>query len=693
MERKRNLLVEIGTEELPPKALLSLVQAFADGITGGLKKAGLSHGTATPYATPRRLALLIEELDAGQADREMERRGPALAAAFDEEGVATKAAEGFARSCGVEVGALQTLETDKGSWLVHRVHEKGQATSALLPAIVEAALAGLPIPKRMRWGASDAEFVRPVHWAVLLFGDEVVETDILGVTTGRHTRGHRFHHPAPLYLGEPEAYAPLLESEGRVIADFGDRREAIRAQVMEAAAALNGRAVMKEALLDEVTALVEWPVAVSGGFDPRFLEVPAEALISSMQDHQKYFPVVDESGRLLPHFITVANIDSRDIGEVRAGNERVIRPRLTDAAFFWDQDRKTPLAERVESLHSIVFQKQLGTLFQKTEQVVALAGGIAEAIGGKREAAEQAARISKCDLMTDMVFEFPELQGIMGRYYALHDGYPDDVAAAQEEQYMPRFAGDELPATATGQAVAIADRLFTLVGIFGIGQPPSGSKDPFALRRAALGLVRTIIERHLDLDLAAHIDAAVAGLSAQGVKLVPDTASQVFDFVYDRLRAYYQDQGFSVDTFDAVHAVRPTRPLDFDARLRAVDGFRKLPEAESLAAANKRIGNILKKADEAVPEAVDAAALVEAQEQSLARELGNLQTEVVPLLDQGDYGKALERLAALREPVDAFFDAVMVMAEDAAVRRNRLALLSQLNRLFLRTADISLLQE
>jgi len=463
--------------------------------------------------------------------------------------------------------------------------------------------------------------------------------------------------------------------------------------VMEAAEALGGRAVLKEALLDEVTALVEWPVAVSGGFEQRFLEVPAEALISSMQDHQKYFPVVSHNGQLLPYFITIANIASRDVAQVRAGNERVIRPRLSDADFFWRQDRNKSLAERVESLGSIVFQKDLGTLLQKSEHLVAIAGAVAEAIGGDRAAAEQAAGISKCDLVTDMVFEFPELQGIMGRYYALHDGYSDEVAAALDEQYMPRFAGDELAGTRTGQALAIADRLYTLVGIFGIGQPPSGSKDPFALRRAALGLLRTVIERRLDLDLRQQIDLVVERLSRQGVKLVVNTAEQVFDFIYDRLRAYYQDQGFAFDTFDAVHAVRPTRPLDLDARVRAVDAFRKLPEAESLAAANKRISNILKKAEEAIPASVDTAALLEVQEQALARELEKLQGEVVPLLDGGDYAQALQRLAALRGPVDSFFDAVMVMAEDPALRLNRLALLAQLSGLFLRIADISLLQE
>ncbi len=687
---RRDLLIEIGTEELPPKALRRLSAALAEGIREGLEKAGLGFGDLKPYASPRRLAVLVADLAEAQPDREELRRGPALAAAFDDDGCPTKAAEGFARSCGVAVEALERLETDKGAWLAYRLKQQGRPTTELVPDILDNALKRLPIPKRMRWGSLDVEFVRPVHWVVLLFGDEVIEAEVLGVRTGRETRGHRFHHPGPLYIGEPEAYAPVLETEGRVVADLDARREAIRGQVIEAGRRLGGEALIDEDLLEEVTALVEWPVAVAGGFEERFLEVPAEALISTMQDHQKYFPVVDAKGRLLPHFITISNIDSRDPEQVRLGNERVIRPRLSDAAFFWEQDRKRPLADRVEQLGDMIFQKKLGTLLDKSRRVSGLAGHIASLIEGDPALAERAALIAKCDLLTQMVYEFPELQGIMGRYYARHDGEPEEVAEALDEQYMPRFAGDELPRTRTGMALALADRLDTLVGIFAIGQAPTGDKDPFALRRAALGVLRILIERGLDLDLEDLLREAAArfdeGIGAQAV------VETVFDFMMDRLRAYYAEAGVPVNTFEAVRARRPTRPLDFDRRLKAVQAFGQRPEAESLAAANKRIGNILRKAEEAIPEQVDETLLKETAERELAREVEAAAAEVEPLLDAGDYGPALDRLAGLKGVVDRFFDEVMVMAEDKALRRNRLALLGRLQGLFLRVADIGRLQ-
>ncbi len=688
----RDLLIEIGTEELPPKALPTLSNAFRQGIEDGFAKAGLSVGAVQEFASPRRLAVLVKGLPVGQADKTVERRGPALTAAFDEEGVPTKAAQGFAASCGVTVDQLERVETDKGAWLVHRSVQPGRLTADIIPEIVRASLDRLPIPKRMRWGDLDAEFVRPVHWVVMLFGDEVIDCEILSVHSARETRGHRFHHPAPIYLGEPEAYEALLLSEGRVIADFAKRREAVRAQVLEAAAKLGGRAVIDEALLDEVTALVEWPVAIVGDFEQRFLEVPAEALVSSMKGHQKYFHVVDGDGQLLPHFIAIANIDSREPAHVRAGNERVIRPRLSDASFFWNQDRKQPLAARIEQLKTVVFQQKLGTLQAKSERVAALARTVAEAIGADTAQAERAARLGKCDLMSAMVGEFPELQGIMGRYYALHDGEPAEVAAALDEQYMPRFAGDGLPATATGQALAIADRLDTLAGIFGIGQLPTGDKDPFALRRAALGVLRTCIEKQLDLDLHALLEQAAAGLRGEGVKIADTTAEQVFEFMMERLRAYYQDAGVTADTFEAVLARQPARPIDFDARIRAVTAFRHLPEAESLAAANKRIQNILRKAETAVPEQVQAALFVEPAERALGEQLAALEGEVRALLGERRYEDALCRLAGLRGAVDGFFDAVMVMAEDAKLRDNRLALLKRLGDLFLEVADISRLQ-
>jgi glycyl-tRNA synthetase beta chain len=688
----RDLLIELGTEELPPKALKTLSEAFLNGVRDGFQKAGVEFASIVPFATPRRLALLAKGVAERQPDKVVERRGPAVNAAFNEEGLPTKALQGFAASCGVTVEQLETVETDKGKWLVHRSNQPGRATAELIPDIVRGSLDKLPIPKRMRWGNLDAEFVRPVHWAVLLFGNDVIETEILAVKTGRETRGHRFHHPGKLYLGEPEAYEALLLTEGRVIADFAKRREAVRAQALEAAAKLNGTAVIDEALLDEVTALVEWPVAVVGNFEQRFLEVPAEALISSMKGHQKYFHAVDREGKLLPHFIAMSNLDSREPAHVRAGNERVIRPRLTDAAFFWNQDRKRPLAARIEELKTVVFQNKLGTLFDKSNRAAALAAIIAPQIGGNADEAQRAALLSKCDLMTNMVGEFPELQGIMGRYYALHDGEKADVAAALDEQYMPRFAGDVLPSTATGQAVAIADRLDTLVGIFGIGQLPSGDKDPFALRRAALGVLRTIIEKQLDVDLHALLTSAEQQLKAAGCAIAPNTVDQVFDFMMERLRAYFADAGVAPDTFEAVLARRPTRPLDFQKRLNAVTAFRKLPQAESLAAANKRIQNILRKTEEAIPDHVDNGLLKEDAEQRLAKELVAIEPEVKALFKDRAYEKGLSRLAALREAVDGFFDGVMVMADDAALRRNRLALLKRLGDLSQDVADISRLQ-
>jgi len=690
MSDTRDLLIEIGTEELPPKALRRLSLAFADEMAKGLDGASIEPEKIHVYATPRRLALLLKALPTAQSDRETTRRGPAVAAAFDDEGCATQAAVGFAKSCGVEVEELDQLETKKGSWLSFRAIEKGQPTTALIPDLVSRALAALPIPKRMRWGDRDDEFVRPVHWVVLLFGDEVIDATILGIKAGRSTHGHRFHHPEAIYLAEPEAYLPILETEGHVLADYAARQEAIRAQVIEQANTLGGEAIVDDELLNEVTALVEWPVAISGRFDQAFLEVPSEALISSMQDHQKYFPVVDAEGKLLPYFITVANLISTDPAQIQAGNERVIRPRLADAAFFWNQDRKQPLEERADRLRSMVFQKQLGTLFDKKERISELAGRIAKLIGDQPEYAERAAQLCKCDLLTNMVNEFPELQGIMGRYYATHDGEADAVATAIEEHYLPRFAGDNLPATTTGQAVALADRLDSMVGIFATGQQPTGVKDPFALRRAALGVIRICIEQQLDLDLETLLNAAADALEH---KIDARSAvNDVFGYIMDRLLGYYQDKGVDIDLIDAVLATRPTRLLDLDRRIKACQAFRSLPEASSLAAANKRISNILKKTDEVIPEQVDISQLVDNAEKKLATVLNDLNTEVVPLMEAGDYTPALTRLAALRESVDAFFDEVMVMVDDDALRANRLALLRNLSSLFLRVADLSRLQ-
>ncbi|WP_127474505.1 glycine--tRNA ligase subunit beta [Sulfurivermis fontis] len=692
MSTFKDFLVEIGTEELPPKALRRLMIAFGEGVKEGLAKADLVRGEVHFYATPRRLAVLVKDLAVAQPDKEVERRGPALTAAFDGEGNPTQAARGFAASCGVEVDQLDHLKTDKGAWLVHRTRLQGRPTAELLPEIVQASLDKLPIPKRMRWGSLDAEFVRPVHWVVMLFGTDVIDCEILATRSGRETRGHRFMSPGKLYLGEPAAYAPLLETEGKVVADFEARREAVRAQVLEAAAAVNGEALIDEDLLDEVAGLVEWPVAVTGKFEERFLEVPAEALISTMKGNQKYFPVQDKDGKLLPYFITLSNIESHDVRHVREGNERVVRPRLTDADFFWNQDRKQKLAARSAALRSVVFQNKLGTLADKSARVAKLAAAVAYHIGGDAKLATRAGELSKCDLLTNMVGEFPELQGIMGRYYAAHDGEDAEVAAALDEQYMPRFAGDRLPETRTGQALAIADRIDTLVGIFGIGQPPTGDKDPFALRRAALGVLRTIIENNLDLDLQTLLRTAYDNYGSNGIKLAADTVNQVLEFMLERLRAYYADSGVAHDTFDAVLAQRPTQPRDFDARVRAVTTFRKLPEAEALAAANKRIANILRQAGGEITAGIDKARLLDTAEKALADQVEAMAGKVAPLFVQRNYTEALCQLAGLRGAVDAFFDQVMVMAEDETVRNNRLALLKRLSDLFLQAADLSRLQ-
>ena len=694
--KMHDLLIEIGTEELPPKALQKLSAAFLAGVRSGLEEAGLGFTTIKEYAAPRRLALLVEELEEKQADRESQRRGPALTAAFGDDGCPTKAAEGFARSCGVEsVEELDRLETDKGAWLAYTVQETGKPAAELIPAIVQKSLDGLPIPKRMRWGAGSAEFVRPVHWVVLLFGDKVIDTEILGVKTDRTTCGHRFHHPSAMTLFEARAYAPLLESQGHVIADFADRREAVQAQVQEIAIQHGGQAVIDPDLLDEVTSMVEWPLAVFGNFDERFLDVPAECLVSSMKGHQKYFHVIDDKGALMPCFITVSNIDSKDIDQVRKGNERVIRPRLSDAEFFWQQDKKHKLEEHAERLHTVVFQKQLGTLGDKTARMSSLAGSIATQLGANVRHAMRTAELAKCDLLTEMVFEFPELQGIMGRYYAGNDGENPVVAQAIEDHYLPRFAGDRLPADVIGQAVSIADKLDSLVGLFAIGQPPTGQKDPYALRRAALGVLRICMECNLDLDARELIRDAADNYQRLAPKLsVPEaTVTEVFDFILGRLHVYYANQDFAADEIDAVLSLRPGRLRELDQRLRAVAAFRKLPEAASLSAANTRITNILKKsAGDAWPTQIDASLLCEDSEKTLANDIKLIHDKVEPLLQRGDYTAALTELAALRKPVDAFFDNVMVMVDDAAVRDNRLALLNSLRTLFLRIADLSRLQ-
>ncbi len=690
MSDKMNFLFELGTEELPPKALLRLSKAFEQNMEEGIRKSDLGYDAVKAYASPRRLALLITGLQKQQQDKQVERRGPAIQAAFDDQGNPTKAAVGFAKSCGVDVSELEKLQTDKGAWLSYNAKQKGVTTASILPALVSDALNKLPIPKRMRWGDLDAQFVRPVHWLIMLYGDDVIDCEILSVKSGRETRGHRFHYNKPIYIPAPEEYEVLLESEGKVIADFNRRRETIRAQVQQAAHAVNGIAVIGDDLLDEVTSMIEWPVAVLGNFEKRFLDVPQETLISTMAANQKYFHVVDKNGTLLPHFITVSNIESTDIDKVREGNERVIRPRFADAEFFWKQDRKQSLAHHLESLKTVVFQKELGTLFDKTRRVSKLAEKVAEQIGGDKLQALRAAELCKCDLMTLMVGEFPELQGIMGRYYASNDGEPNEVPIAIDEHYMPRFAGDQLPRTKTGQAVAIADRLDTLLGIIAIGQIPTGDKDPYALRRAALGVLRTMVENDLSLDLQDLVEAAAKNFPKE-VK-AGKAVNETVDFIIERLKTYYLNQDVSVEVFEAVRSQRPTQPNDFDARVRAVKIFQQQAAAESLSAANKRISNILKKTDEKIPASVDNKLLIEKAEQQLAQQLVELSKTVTPLISDRNYQQVLTHLAGLKDNVDQFFDNVMVMADDKKLRLNRLALLNQLRNLFLHVADISQLQ-
>jgi len=687
----QDFLVELGTEELPPKALRGLSEAFTDSVRKGLEDAGIDFGTLEPFASPRRLALRIRDLADAQPDKPQEKRGPAVKAAFDDAGNPTRALEGFASSLGVTPDQLDTLETEKGAWVVYRSVEKGRATVELMPGIIEQALAALPIPKRMRWGAHREEFVRPAHWLIMLFGSNVVDCTLLGLKAGNQTRGHRFHSPEPLIVPTPNDYELVLRDEGKVIASFGERRERIRQGVERAAREeAGGQAVIDPALLDEVTALNEWPVPLLGRFDERFLEVPTEALVSSMKEHQKYFHVLDDDGAMLPVFVTVANLESHDPAQVVAGNEKVIRPRLSDAAFFFETDRRTPLAERQDKLKAIVFQEKLGTIYDKSERVAKLAGRIAGAIGSDPALAERAARLAKTDLVTEMVLEFPELQGIMGQYYARHDGEPEDVALALNEQYMPRFAGDQLPVTLTGCALALADRLDSLVGLFAIDQPPSGTRDPFGLRRAALGVLRIIVERELTLDLAICAQWAAENYPALAGS---GTVDAVVDYVLDRFRAGFEEQGIPAEVFLAVHARRPTRPLDFDRRVEAVEAFRRLPAAQALAAANKRVSNILAKQGEADRGGeLDPDLLQEPAENALAEAIREQAERVSPLFAEGRYGDALSSLADLRECVDRFFDEVMVMAEDDGVRRNRLALLTELRNLFLQVADISLLQ-
>ena len=720
---KHDFLVEIGTEELPPKALGALERAFAAGLLNGLAKAALAHGEVRSFASPRRLAVRVRRVAVRQPDQRIERRGPPLNVAFDAAGQPTRAAQAFAAGCGVAWDALERREQGKVSFLHYTGVKPGAAAVQLLPALVQDALDALPIPRRMRWGAGAAEFVRPVHWIVMLYGKEVVPARLFDIPAGNLTRGHRFHAPKPLTIPSPGAYERSLGGRGHVIADFQTRRTLVRERVRAVAAGLGGQALISEALLDEVTALVEWPVPLAGRFEPRFLALPREVLISTLEDHQRYFPVQSADGALLPCFVAVANLESREPARVIEGNERVVRPRLADAAFFWDQDRKTALAARIEGLDAVTFQARLGSLGDRSRRIRALAIDIAGASGQSVAQAERAAGLCKCDLLTAMVGEFPELQGIMGAHYALADGEDPQVAAALREHYLPRGAGDALPVTGTGTVLAIADKLDTLAGIFAIGGKPSGTKDPFGLRRAAIGLTRILLERRVALDLAGLLRHAVglaqadierialpAGKAAPAVS-IDAVADELYDYVMERLRAYYLENEavkgpFTTEMFDAVLATRPASPVDFDERLKALSAFLTLPEASSLTAANKRVANILRKSAEqsahgaAAPRsgeraaggtgsAVDPALFEEPAERRLFECIAALRGSVSAATARRDYAGALTELASLRPAVDAFFDAVMVMDEDLRLRGNRLALLARMRELFTGVADLS----
>ena len=680
----QDFLVELGTEELPPKALNTLADAFLAGIEKGLQSAGLKFEAKKVYAAPRRLAVLLTALETQQPDRSINLDGPPRQAAFDAEGNPTQAALGFAKKCGVELSEID----QSGPKLRFSQVITGKPTASLLPTIVEDSLNDLPIPKRMRWGARKEEFVRPTQWLVMLLGDQVIDCTILAQKAGRDSRGHRFHHPESVRITSPANYLNDLRA-AYVLADANERRELISKRTEELARLQEGTAIVPPSLLDEVTALVEWPVPLVCSFEERFLDVPQEALITTMQDNQKYFCLLDVDGKLLPRFITVANIESKDPQQIIAGNEKVVRPRLTDAEFFFKQDKKQKLEDFNLRLQNVVFQEKLGSVYDKAVRVSKLAAYIAPRIGGDAAWAARAGLLSKCDLATEMVGEFPEMQGVAGYYYALNDGEPDDVALALNEQYMPRGAGAELPSTLTGAAVAIADKLDTLVGIFGIGMLPTGSKDPYALRRAALGVLRILIDKKLDLDLT---QAVVFAVGQFGTKVKQaGLAEQVLEFVFDRLRARYEDEGVDVSVYLSVRALQPGSALDFDQRVQAVQAFRKLPEADALAAVNKRVSNLLSKADSLGTAEVDPGLFADAKEFSLNSAIAKAENAVKPMIAERNYAEALARLASLREPVDAFFEAVMINADDAGVRKNRYAMLARLRGLFINIADISVL--
>ncbi|MDA3139934.1 glycine--tRNA ligase subunit beta [Vibrio metschnikovii] len=686
----KEFLIELGTEELPPKQLRTLAEAFAANFSAELAAAELTHDGVKWFATPRRLALKVTNLAEKQADKVLEKRGPAVSVAFDAEGNPTKAAQGWARGNGITVEQADRLKTEQGEWLLFKQEVKGQAAKAIVVELAAKALANLPIAKPMRWGDKETQFIRPVKTLTILLGDELIDGEILGVASARTIRGHRFMGEKEFTIDSAQQYPDILEQRGKVIADYETRKATIIAGAQQAAQQVGGIAELDDDLVEEVTALVEWPVVLTAKFEEKFLNVPSEALVYTMKGDQKYFPVYDANKQLLPNFIFVTNIESKEPRHVIEGNEKVVRPRLADAEFFFNTDLKSKLIDRLPQLETAIFQQKLGTIKDKTDRITELAGYIAEQIGADVTQAKRAGLLAKCDLMTSMVFEFTDTQGVMGMHYARHDGEPEAVALAMNEQYMPRFAGDQLPTDGVSSALAMADKLDTIVGIFGIGQAPKGS-DPFALRRASLGVLRIIVEYGYKLDL---VDLVAKAKSLFGDRLTNQAVEHdVIEFMLGRFRAWYQDEGFSVDVIQAVLARRPTKPADFDQRVKAVSHFRELEAAEALAAANKRVGNILAKFAGQLPAEVDLALLQEPAEKALAQDVAVMSEALEPVFASGDYQQALSQLASLREPVDAFFDNVMVMADDEALKQNRLTLLNDLRNLFLQIADISLLQK
>ncbi|WP_076590476.1 glycine--tRNA ligase subunit beta [Vibrio ostreicida] len=686
----KEFLIELGTEELPPTQLRTLAEAFAANFEAELNNAELTYNAVKWYAAPRRLALKVKALSEGQADKIVEKRGPAVSAAFDAEGLPTKAAQGWARGNGITVDLADRLTTDKGEWLLFKQEVKGQTTTKIIGDLAAKALANLPIAKPMRWGNKTTQFIRPVKTLTMLMGSELIEGEILGVTSDRIIRGHRFMGEQAFTIDSAEQYPAILEERGKVMADYEARKAIILTDAQKAATAVGGKADLEDDLVEEVTSLVEWPVVLTAKFEEEFLKVPSEALVYTMKGDQKYFPVYDNDKKLLPHFIFVSNIESKEPRHVIEGNEKVVRPRLADAEFFFNTDRKRPLIDRLPELDQAIFQKQLGTIKDKTDRITELAGYIAEQIDADVEKSKRAGLLAKCDLMTSMVFEFTDTQGVMGMHYATHDGEDEQVALALYEQYMPRFAGDTLPSTGISSAVAMADKLDTIVGIFGIGQAPKGS-DPFALRRASLGVLRILVENGYNIDLT---DLIAKAKSLFGDRLTNEKVeSDVVDFMLGRFRTWYQDAGFSIDIIQAVLARRPTKPADFDQRVKAVSHFRELDAAEALSAANKRVGNILAKFDGELADEIDLSLLQEEAEKALAENVEVMAEALEPAFATGNYQEALSKLANLRDPVNAFFDNVMVMVDDETLKNNRLTLLNKLRNLFLQVADISLLQK